>query len=88
VKTTFKLKINLKRNPLNFKSIQSNHLQAFPIWWDYPFKFFAVGSSACFLCTAGDRAEEWGPPKCAIPLSITWLRLEVLAPRGGGGGPL
>jgi hypothetical protein len=38
VKTTFKLKINIKRNPLNFKSIQWNHLQAFPIWWDYPFK--------------------------------------------------
>jgi hypothetical protein len=29
VKTTFKLKINIKRNPLNFKSIQWNHLQAF-----------------------------------------------------------
>jgi hypothetical protein len=38
VKTTFKLKINLKQNPLNFKYIQWNHLQAFPIWWDYPFK--------------------------------------------------
>jgi hypothetical protein len=38
VKTTFKLKINIKRNPLNFKSILWNHLQAFPIWWDYPFK--------------------------------------------------
>jgi hypothetical protein len=37
VKTTFKLKLNIKRNPLNFKSIQWNHLQAFPIWWDYPF---------------------------------------------------
>jgi hypothetical protein len=38
VKMTFKLKINIKRNPLNFKSIQWNHLQAFTIWWDYPFK--------------------------------------------------
>jgi hypothetical protein len=37
-KTTFKLKINLKRNLLNFKSIQWNHLQAFPISWYYPFK--------------------------------------------------
>jgi hypothetical protein len=31
-------KIKIKRNPLNFKSIQWNHLQAFPIPWDYPFK--------------------------------------------------
>jgi hypothetical protein len=38
VKTTLKLKINIKRNPLNFKSIQWNHLQAFPISWYYPFK--------------------------------------------------
>jgi hypothetical protein len=36
VKTTFKLKINIIRNPLNFKSIQWKHLQAFPISWDYP----------------------------------------------------
>jgi hypothetical protein len=40
VKTTFKLKINIQRNPLNFKSILWNHLQAFPIWWDYPFNIF------------------------------------------------
>jgi hypothetical protein len=26
------------RNPLNFKSIQWNHLLAFLISWDYPFK--------------------------------------------------
>jgi hypothetical protein len=31
VRIRVKLKINLKRNPLNFKSIQWNHLQAFPI---------------------------------------------------------
>jgi hypothetical protein len=31
VKTTFKLKISINRNPLNFKFIQRNHLQAFPI---------------------------------------------------------
>jgi hypothetical protein len=42
VKTTFKLKINIKRNPLNFKSIQWNHLQAFPISRDYPFKALSI----------------------------------------------
>jgi hypothetical protein len=35
VKSTFKLKINIQRNPFNFKSIQWKHLQAFPISWDY-----------------------------------------------------
>jgi hypothetical protein len=45
VKTTFQLKINVKRNPLKFKSIQWNYLQAFPIWWDYPFNRM-VGAGA------------------------------------------
>jgi hypothetical protein len=33
------------RNPLNFKSIQWNHLQAFPISWDYPFNSYQIGPS-------------------------------------------
>jgi hypothetical protein len=50
VKTTFKFKINIKRNLLNFKSIQWNHLQAFPIWWDYPYKLVKSGAGvACKL---------------------------------------
>jgi hypothetical protein len=37
-KQLLKLKINIKQNPLNFKYIQWNHLQTFPISWDYLFK--------------------------------------------------
>jgi hypothetical protein len=50
VKTPFKLKINIKRDPLNFKSIQWNHLQAFPIWWDYPFKEGSVMKNWRVFC--------------------------------------
>jgi hypothetical protein len=39
----------IKRNPLNFKSIQWNHLQAFPISWDYPFKAYIFHGTVIFL---------------------------------------
>jgi hypothetical protein len=56
VKTTFKLKINIKRNPLNFKSIQWKHMQAFPIWWDYPFKIYTCNFlSIIFLI----KKKQW-----------------------------
>jgi hypothetical protein len=50
------LKINTRRNPLNFKSIQWNYLQAFPISWEYLFNIIMIASSGsgyeanCYSC--------------------------------------
>jgi hypothetical protein len=60
VKTTFKLKINIKRNPLNFKSILWNHLQAFPIWWDYPFKTSTRRSCEIPVLHLQMADDKWG----------------------------
>jgi hypothetical protein len=81
----FKLKINIKRNLLNFKSIQWNHLQAFPIWWDYPFKIlfsrFLLLSPLPFI-----RISPTSPS--SPPLSVIWYLLiprYIIITQGPGG---
>jgi hypothetical protein len=73
VKTTFKLKINIKRNPLNLKSIQCNHLQAFPISWDYPFKrtFFYIANFPPHF-EDGHFLYRWAATAASTRLNASW----------------
>jgi hypothetical protein len=48
----FKLKLNVQRDRMNFRSIQLHHLQPSPISGDYPFKSVNVKSKE-----SNDRRE-------------------------------
>jgi hypothetical protein len=78
-KRNFKLKINLKRDLTNFRSIHQHHLQPSPISWDYPCNTIvgagAVGARAALRYLHKNVSQGHKPAYVYIYLPLYFLKI-------------